>query len=227
MITPVAVRAMAAFLVTAGLWRRGGREASRARAAALRGRAVDAGLDGPRRLDVMLQRAGLEQPAGVVVRTWLLLVAAAGVFGAAMRPEFGALASLLALGAGPVILVLARHRAERRAAVSLPAMLRLVASELRVGGTMSTALDTVAQPPHPLARDMARVRARVDLGASLDDALARWIDERPIAGARAAAGALTLASSVGGPASDAIDGLASSVADRIAAAAETRAQSAQ
>jgi tight adherence protein B len=74
---------------------------------------------------------------------------------------------------------------------------------------------------------MARMRARMELGVSLDGALSRWVEERPVAGVRAAAGALTLSSAVGGPAADAIDGLASSVADRIAATAETRAQSAQ
>jgi tight adherence protein B len=179
------------------------------------------------RLAVMLRRAGVDQPVGVVVRTWLLLVVAAGVVGAGLRPAFGVLAATSAVAAGPIVLLLARHRAERRAAYSLPAMLRLVASELRIGGTMTTALDTVAASPHPLARDTVRIRGRMDLGASLDEALARWIDERPITGVRAAAGALTLAGSVGGPAADAIDGLASSIADRIAATAETRAQSAQ
>jgi tight adherence protein B len=208
-----------------GLWRAGTRAVIRDRAGALRRRGairVD-----PTRVEAMLERAGVEQSVTVVVRTWLLLVVAAGLFGAALGIALGFLFALLALVAGPVVLVLARHRAEQRAAASMPTMLRIVASELRIGGTVASAVQTVEESPHPLARDMARVRARVQLGAPLADALATWVVERPITGARAAAGALTLASTVGGPAADAVDGLAASVADRIAATAETRAQSAQ
>ena len=59
------------------------------------------------------------------------------------------------------------------------------------------------------------------------DALARWPDDRPDPGVRAAAGALALAAAVGGPAADAVDALAHSLADQHAALAEARAQSAQ
>ncbi len=228
-MTLLVARVLAGTVAASVLWRRARREVTRARVASLRhgsGRAP-AVLVAPRPIDAMLVRAGVEQPFGTVVRTWLLLVAAVAVMGAALSPAFGALAGALGLVAGPVVLLLARHRAERRAGAAMPAMLRLIASELRIGGTVMTALDTVARSPNPLARDMSRVRARVDLGVSLDDALASWAHERPLAGARAAAGALTLARRVGGPAADAIDGLAASVGDRIAATAETRAQSAQ
>ncbi len=181
----------------------------------------------PTRIEASLARADIAQPVATVVRTWLLLAIAAGVLGASLNPMFGVLLVVLSIGGGPVLLVLARHRAERHAAESLPAFLRLIASELRIGGTVISALETVAESPHPLARDAARVRARLALGASLDDALRAWVGERPVMGARAAAGALTLASTVGGPAAEAVDGLAASLADRIAATAETSAQSAQ
>jgi tight adherence protein B len=231
-VTPIALRALSGLLVATLLWARARRTITRERAVALRREhtgipAIAGGLAAPRRIDSMLVRAGVDQPLAVVVRTWLLVVAACGAVGAGLEPAFGALAAMLALAGGPIALVLARHRAERRAAAAMPAMLRLIASELRVGGTVMTALDTVGGSPNPLARDMARVRARVELGAPLDDALEVWTRERPVAGVRAAAGALTLARRVGGPAADAIDGLAASVGDRIAATAETRAQSAQ
>jgi tight adherence protein B len=207
------------------LWKRAGRVMERDRASGLRADA--AALTAPGRIDALLAAAGVEQALGTVVRTWLLLAVAAGVVGASLSPAFGLLLAALALAGGPTLLLLARHRAERRAAGSMPAMLRLIASELRVGGTVISALDTIADSPHPLARDMARLRARVALGASLDEALLAWVGEHRVTGARAAAGALILASTVGGPAAEAVDGLAASLADRAAATAETRAQSAQ
>jgi tight adherence protein B len=225
--TSLVLRLVVGAVVAASLWRRARREVTRARAVELRRGESGADVAAPRAVRTMLLRAGVEQPFDVVVRTWLLLAVAAGVLGAALSPAFGVLAAALALVGGPVALLLGRHRAERHAAASMPALLRLIASELRIGGTVMTALATVAESPHPLARDMARVRARLELGASLEDALDSWTRERPIAGVRAAAGALTLANAVGGPAADAIDGLAASVGDRIAATADTRAQSAQ
>ncbi len=225
---PLAWRAGAGGVLATWLWQRAGRAAARARLDELRHVArPPASITGTRSLAALLLRAGIDQPVAVVVRTWLLAAIAVGVVGAGLQPAFGVLAAAAVIASGPLALVFARHRAERRAAAAMPAMLRLVASELRIGGTVSTALDTVARSPNPLARDMARVQARMQLGASLDEALEAWMRERPIGGVRAAAGALTLARRVGGPAADAIDGLASSVGDRIAATAETRAQSAQ
>ena len=187
-----------------------------------------ASLATPRRLDAMLVRAGVEQPLAVVVRTWLLIVAACGAIGAGLQPAFGVLAAVLALAGGPIVLVLARHCAERRAAAAMPALLRLIASELRIGGTVIDRARhgcRLAQPAR--ARHGARPCAGWSSACHSTTRSRSGRGERPVAGVRAAAGALTLARRVGGPAADAIDGLASSVGDRIAATAETRAQSAQ
>ena len=110
---------------------------------------------------------------------------------------------------------------------ALPGALEQVAAELRGGGTVAAGASTLARSDGPLAPDLRRVRARTDLGVGLADALAAWPAERPVAGVRAAAGALAVASSMGGRAADAIDGLAQSLRDRLGAAAEAGALSAQ
>jgi tight adherence protein B len=71
------------------------------------------------------------------------------------------------------------------------------------------------------------VQTRTRLGLSLTDALVGWPREHDAPGVRAAAGALAVASSFGGRAADAIDGLASSLRHRLDAAAEAHALSAQ
>jgi len=68
---------------------------------------------------------------------------------------------------------------------------------------------------------------RTQLGLPLADALAAWPAEHDAPGVRAAAGALAVATTVGGRAADAIDGLAASLRDRLDAMAEARSLSAQ
>jgi tight adherence protein B len=54
-----------------------------------------------------------------------------------------------------------------------------------------------------------------------------WPGERPLPSVRAVAGSLAVASTIGGRAADALDGLAASLRERIGAIAEARALSAQ
>ena len=61
----------------------------------------------------------------------------------------------------------------------------------------------------------------------MSDALEGWPAEHDAPGVRAAAGALAVATTLGGRAADAIDGLASSLRHRLDASAEARALSAQ
>ena len=102
-----------------------------------------------------------------------------------------------------------------------------MAAGLRGGASVADAIGTLADGNGALAADLRRVRARTRLGLGLADALATWPVERDVPSARAAAGALALAVTVGGPAADAIDGLATSLRERLAAGAEARALSAQ
>jgi tight adherence protein B len=135
--------------------------------------------------------------------------------------------ALIALAAGPVGLRVAKGRAQRRFVAALPGGLEQVAAALRGGAAPAEAIGDLADGAGPLAADLRRVRARAALGLGLSDALAAWPAERGLASVRAAAGALALATSVGGRASDALDGLAASLRARIGLVAEARALSAQ
>ena len=164
---------------------------------------------------------------------YLLIAASAGaVCAGAVDVRFSMLVFFGVLIAGPVAVVSLRGRAQQRATMQLPSLLRRIASELRAGGTVATALPAIAAEPRAvesalLLHEIRTVNQRVAFGGSVAHSLAKWAKECSLIGVRAAAGSLTLALEVGGPAADALDGLASSLAARSAAIEETRAQSAQ
>jgi tight adherence protein B len=68
---------------------------------------------------------------------------------------------------------------------------------------------------------------RTHLGLPLAEALADWPAGHDVPGVRAAAGALAVATTMGGRAAGAVDGLASSLRHRLDAVAEARSLSAQ
>jgi tight adherence protein B len=174
-----------------------------------------------------LEDAGLTVEPEAACQLAVAVAGAAGILAFAVAPALAGPTALATLAAGPVGLRLGRDRAARRYAVALPAALEQAAAELRGGGTVAAAIDSVARAGGPLAGDLRRVRSRTDLGVGLADALAAWPEERAIDGVRAAAGALAVAAALGGRAADAIDGLAQSLRDRLGAAAESAALSAQ
>jgi tight adherence protein B len=180
------------------------------------------------RIAVALDAAALDMEVERAVSTWAWCVSTAFVLGIGVGgPQLAlALVAVVAL-ALPTIVLLMHERRARRIAVAVPETLERVASELRAGGTVVTAVAALGAGDTPLAADMARVDTRLRLGASVSEALAGWSSERRAAGVDASAGALAMCSSVGGRAADALEGLASSLRDRLAVMAEARAQSAQ
>ena len=127
----------------------------------------------PRRIDPMLGAPVWSNRAAIVVRTWLLLAVAAAVLGAGLQPRVRCARRRCSRSPpGPIVLVLARHRAERarprRCRRCCGSSRRSCASAAR----WSTALRTrrrVAEPtrsrhgacPRPgRARCVARRRAR-------------------------------------------------------------------
>jgi tight adherence protein B len=185
----------------------------------------------PGRSHVWLERA-LADAAIDITPESACEVALAGIAGAAMltlavSPGLVPFVVPLAAAAGPVGLRGARGRAERRFVVALPGGLEQVAAAMRGGASVSGALEALAESDTPLAVDVRRVRARTALGLGLADALAAWPEERPLPAVRAVGGALAVASTVGGRAADALDGLAASLRERLGALAEARALSAQ
>lgn len=180
------------------------------------------------RIDRSLDAAAIDVPASRALSTWMWAVVVAGVIGtAAGGPEIAlGFASMVAVGI-PLVVVSMRERRARQIAVAVPETLEYVASELRSGGTVATAIGSVARGDGPIAVDMTRVEARMRLGASMEDALRAWSAEREVPGVDASAGALVMCAAVGGRSADALEGLATSLRDRLAVAAEARALSSQ
>lgn len=214
-------------LLTAYLARLAGRADQRARARRLRRGARR--LPPPVRAVVgrELQRADLEVAPETALAWWGIGVVATGWCALVIAPGIVVPACLGALVAGPVGLRLRAGHADRRARADLPAVLDHVVAQLRAGGTVREAVEHLAERPGPLAPDFQRLRARLTLGATLEDALVAWGDERPLGGVRAAAGALALVAGVGGSAAVPLEGLAASLRADEAAAGEARALSAQ
>ena len=180
------------------------------------------------RLERALDAAALDVPPERALSTWIWSVTVAGAVGVGFGgPQIGfVLALVVALGV-PIVVLTMHERRARQIAAAVPETLERVASELRSGGTVATAITAVATGEGPLALDMTRVDTRIRLGASIVQALAAWSAERVAAGVDASAGALAVCSSVGGRSADALDGLATSLRDRLGVAAEARALSSQ
>jgi len=179
------------------------------------------------RLEDALNDAGLRVEPEAACELWLATLVGVAIVGFALSPVMGLLGALGVLAGGPVALHLQRGRARRRLVAALPGALEQIAAGLRGGASVSEAMGAVADGGGPLAPDLTRVCARSALGPGLAGALARWSAERELVSVGATCGALAVASSVGGPAARAIDGLASSLRDRLGAVAEARALSAQ
>jgi tight adherence protein B len=174
-----------------------------------------------------VERAGFTTDPATVAVWWAGAVAAAAILLGTVDVRLGTIGAL-GVGVAGLVFGVARTRRTRAALrAALPTFVRTVAAELRIGGTVTTALERVAAHPGPLAADCRSVVGRLHLGAPLVSALAWWADEYDDSDIRAVVGALSVATSVGGPAAAALDGLATSLADRIAVQAEARAHSAQ
>lgn len=150
-----------------------------------------------------------------------------GLLAGAVNLLLAPVAMLVILVLVPVGLVMARGRARRAYVEALPGFVDLVATQLRSGHTVDSALDDLSDRPGRVAPDLRRLRQRVGLGAPLETALIAWAAERPWAPVRAVAGAFALANETGGAAADALDGLARSMRDLLGAEAEAHALSAQ
>jgi tight adherence protein B len=179
------------------------------------------------RLERALADADLALEPEAAVELWAGAIAAGGVVAAALSPGLVPPALVLVVVAGPAALWVLGTRARRRYAAALPAALEQIAAHLRGGGTVAHGVNALADGNGPLASDLRRVRTRADLGVGLADALTAWPAERDLVDVRAVAGALAVAESFGGRSAHALDGLAKSLRDRLAAGAEARSLSAQ
>lgn len=175
---------------------------------------VDAGLGG--------------DPARLATLAIAVLGVAALLSSLVAAPIVGLLVVAAAVGGVPVLASVLDERAHRRAVVALPEAMDATARSLRSGATLRWALaDAGRAVPEPLAGDLRGVAADADAGLGLDAALARWADRRSAPEVRLAASAIALAAEAGGAQAAAIEGLAETMRDQVAARAEARAWAAQ
>jgi len=184
----------------------------------------------PRALRDPLQRSLAESAIEIAPEELCELVVAgavgATVLTAAVSPRLAPIVPIVAVAAVPIGLRLTRGRARARFEAALPEVLERIASGLRGGAALEESLEAQATAG-PVAVDLRRIRTRQSLGLDLAEAVAAWPEERPLPSVRAAAGALAVASTMGGRSAAAIDGLASSLREHHSAVADARALSAQ
>jgi tight adherence protein B len=178
-------------------------------------------------LERALRRADVDVEPEAAMRIWLGAAATGAFCVLLLAPPLALPAGMVLVAGAPVALRLAQGRRDAKVVAALPDALELVAAELRSGGTVVDALESIVRDGGPLAADVRRVDARRRMGAGLVDALAAWPADRPAPAVRLVAGALSVAGTVGGPSAAAVEGLARSLRDRADAQAEARALSTQ
>ena len=175
-----------------------------------------------------LEALGLQPGA-----TWLTaLLALAGVVAVGAVRAAGLPGLAVAGGAmaatPPVVARLAARRADRLAVAALPGALEAVARAVRAGRSLQQAVgDAARATPGPLGGELAEVARRARDGMPLAAAVGWWRSARPVREVRLAAAALELGARAGGVQARALDGVAATLRDEQALAAEVRAHSAQ
>ncbi|MFA5882610.1 MAG: type II secretion system F family protein [Acidimicrobiia bacterium] len=220
--------AAAAGGTAAVLGRRAWREPSRARLRAARVRSrwrLPVAVRRP--LGRALHDAQLAVTPEDAVGMAITAVLVAGLLAAAFSVALAPVAALGVAVAGPVGLVLARGRGQRRFVAALPAFVELMSARLRSGHTVATALADAGARSDVVAPDVRGLLQRMELGEPLSGALAWWAEERRLDPVRAVAGSLAVATETGGAAADALEGLARSLRDQLGARAEAASLSAQ
>ena len=136
---------------------------------------------------------------------------------------------LAAAALGPTLALRARRgHGPARLEAALPAALEAMARALRSGGSMRQAVEeAAAATPGPLAAELRLVSVQAARGAPLVTALQALAERQPLPGVRLTVAALCLGVETGGAQARAVDGVASTLRDRLGVAAEVRALSAQ
>lgn len=125
-------------------------------------------------------------------------------------------------------------RQRRRALVArqrrgqLPEALERMAGALRTGSSLPQALTDAGHTVEaPLGPELAELAQMTDAGQPLLDTLDRWATNHGDSGTQLAATALALATHIGAAPARALDGVATTLRDRISLAGERHAQAAQ
>ena len=176
-----------------------------------------------------LVAAGVDLEPAVAWASWWIGGSALVVVVLVVGGPVPAALALLAAAAAPVLALRARRgREPARLEAALPVALEAMARALRSGASMRQAVEEAAgATPGPLAAELRLVSAQAARGAPLVTALEAMGERRPLPGVRLAVAALCLGVETGGAQAQAVDGVASTLRDRLGVAAEVRALSAQ
>jgi tight adherence protein B len=175
--------------------------------------------------------APLTAAGAVLLAAWFLARALGAPRRAATRRRLGLLRHP-AVGGGRTSAAVHRwwaaRRTAHRATDGLPALLEDIARGVRAGSSLGQAcVESVAAIGGPAGAGLSAAVGAAERGQPLAQAFATWAATSTVAEERLAAGALALAASAGGPQARAIDGVAATLRERRAVAAEVHAQSAQ
>jgi tight adherence protein B len=137
-----------------------------------------------------------------------------------------------AVVAAAVAPVVARRRARtdvrRRRRTQLPGALERLATALRAGSSVPTALGAVGGGlPAPIGPELAELGRQAEGGRAVAEVLDEWAARHDDAGTRLAASALVLATVVGGAPGRAVDGVAATLRERLDLSDERRALGSQ
>jgi tight adherence protein B len=179
---------------------------------------------------------GLAPPAvrdhapGIVARPTLLIAAALGVVATVLMTG-PATAALLA-AAGTAAALVARQRAaavaRRRRTGQIPPALDRLATAIRTGSSLPSALGEVgAVVAAPLGPELASLGRAASRGRPVVEVLDDWSARHDDPATRLAATSMVLATVVGSTPARAVDGVAATVRERLDLAAERRALATQ
>ena len=185
----------------------------------------------PSRVAAALADADLPVAPALAWTAWLAALGLGSVL-AAMAGGPGLMAvATLGLVIGPLLMVRTRRgRADTRLEQALPGALEAVARSLRSGASLRQAVEeagAAAGTGRVLGGELSRAAAEAAQGASLVTALEAVGARRPLPGVRLGVAALCLGAETGGAQARAVDGVAATVRERLAVAAELRALSSQ
>jgi len=177
----------------------------------------------------LLHRAGVDLAAANVGMLWAAIAGASILLGLGVAGRAGAvLGCTIGLVAPPMILWALRGRGDELVEKALPDALEAVGRSVRSGASLVQALDEARNAiTGPLVSELDLLLKSVRLGNPLSVALDRLVARRPLAVVRLAAAALVFSSEAGGMRSQAIDGLAASLRDRVAVEREIHALASQ
>ncbi|HUP70575.1 MAG TPA: type II secretion system F family protein [Acidimicrobiales bacterium] len=172
---------------------------------------------------------GIAVDPGRAWSLWLVSLVMVLVAGAAAGGPGAAAVGVGAVAGGPIVAWrLLRRRGSDRLEAALPGAVDAVARALRSGASLRLAIgEAAAATPGPLGAELASVARSIERGASVVAALEAWAALRPSPGVRLVVSALCLGAETGGPLARAVDGVAATLRQRLAARAEARALATQ